>query len=238
MPPFPLIINYGSCLGDFLQPLCLCFCIILTDNAVQSHANTWRRADSDKLFLHSCNRPVLTNPSLGHWGSLWLWKNGIRKKRCCLLHRVPNKKCVSVSVFLLFVLFVGGHFASSFSGWIITHEPTDPKVCFYIRLCTSNSIFLRVVVTNSPQQLIKVRDLNGCHGNVTHYEHYLTWSQLKAQQTLFLLSTISTSSLNYIFSEQDGFEVVTWCVGWCVKNNQSPKNCFYKCKSMLPKFSR
>ena len=37
-----------------------------------------------------------------------------------------------------------------------------------IRLCTSNSVFLRVVVTNSPQ-LIKVRDLNGCHGNQTTF---------------------------------------------------------------------
>ena len=36
------------------------------------------------------------------------------------------------------------------------------------RLCTSNSVFLRVVVTNSPQ-LIKVRDLNGCHGNQTTF---------------------------------------------------------------------
>ena len=37
-----------------------------------------------------------------------------------------------------------------------------------IWLCTSNSVFLRVVVTNSPQ-LIKVRDLNGCHGNQTTF---------------------------------------------------------------------
>ena len=35
-----------------------------------------------------------------------------------------------------------------------------------IWLCASNSVFLREVVTNSPQ-LIKVRDLNGCHGNQT-----------------------------------------------------------------------
>ena len=38
----------------------------------------------------------------------------------------------------------------------------------HIWLCTSNSVFLRVVVTNSPQ-LIKVRDLNGCHDNQTTF---------------------------------------------------------------------
>ena len=39
---------------------------------------------------------------------------------------------------------------------------------YSIRLCTSNSVFLRVVVTNSPQ-LIKVRDLNDCHGDQTKF---------------------------------------------------------------------
>ena len=42
------------------------------------------------------------------------------------------------------------------------------KIDFPIWLCTSNSVFLRVVVTNSPQ-LIKVRDLNGSHGNQTTF---------------------------------------------------------------------
>ena len=68
-----------------------------------------------------------------------------------------------------------------------------------------------------------------------HFKHCRTWSQLKAQQPLLLCSTISTTSWNYIFLEQDGFEVVIWCVGWCVKKNESPKVCFYKCKSILQK---
>ena len=102
-----------------------------------------------------------------------------------------------------------------------------------IWLCTSNSVFLWVVVTKSPQ-LIKVRDLNGCHGNHTTFWTLPRWSQLKAQQSLLLHSTISTTSWNYIFVEQDGFEVVIWCVGWCVKKNESSKVCFYKCKSILP----
>ena len=68
-----------------------------------------------------------------------------------------------------------------------------------------------------------------------NFEHCRTWSQLKAQQSLLLNSTISTTSWNYIFLKQDGFEVETWCVGWCVKENESPKVCFYKCKSILPK---
>ena len=68
-----------------------------------------------------------------------------------------------------------------------------------------------------------------------HFEHCRTWSQLKAQQSLLLNSTISTTSWNYIFLEQDGFEVVIWCVGWCVKKNESSKVCFDKCKSILPK---
>ena len=45
-----------------------------------------------------------------------------------------------------------------------------------------------------------------------HFKHCRTWSQLKAQQPLLLNSTISTTSWNYIFLEQDGFEVVIWCV--------------------------
>ena len=67
------------------------------------------------------------------------------------------------------------------------------------------------------------------------FKHCRTWSQLKAQQPLLLYTTISTTSWNYIFLEQDGFEVVIWCVGWCVKRNESPKVCFYKCKSILQK---
>ena len=42
-------------------------------------------------------------------------------------------------------------------------------------------------------------------------------------------------SWNYIFSGQDDFEMVTWGVGWCVKENESPKICLYKCKLVLPK---
>ena len=67
-----------------------------------------------------------------------------------------------------------------------------------------------------------------------NFEHCRTRSQLKAQQSLLLNSTISTTSWNYIFLGQNGFGVVTWCVGWCVKN-ESPKFCFYKCKLVLPK---
>ena len=67
-----------------------------------------------------------------------------------------------------------------------------------------------------------------------NFEHCRTWSQLKAQRLLLLNSTISTTSWNYIFLGQDGFEVVTWRVGWCVKKNESPKFCFYKCNSILP----
>ena len=68
-----------------------------------------------------------------------------------------------------------------------------------------------------------------------HFKHCRTWSQLKAQQPFLLYSTISTTSWNYIFLEQDGFVVVIWCSGWCVKKNESPKVCFYKCKSILQK---
>ena len=49
-----------------------------------------------------------------------------------------------------------------------TIEQSKVEKAISIRLCTSNSVFLRVVVTNSPQ-LIKVRDLNGCHGNQTTF---------------------------------------------------------------------
>ena len=59
-----------------------------------------------------------------------------------------------------------------------------------------------------------------------NFEHCRKWSQLKAQQSLLLNSTISMPSWNYIYLELDGFEVVTWCVGWCVKKNESPKVCF------------
>ena len=45
-----------------------------------------------------------------------------------------------------------------------SYESSKIDLCIW--LFTSNSISLRVVVTNSPQ-LIKVRDLNGCHGNQT-----------------------------------------------------------------------
>ena len=102
------------------------------------------------------------------------------------------------------------------------------------RLWISNSIFLRVVVTNSPQ-LIEVRDLNGCHAIKQNFERCHTWSQLKAQRSLLLNSTFSTTSWNYIFSEQDGFGVVNGCAGWCLEKIKSSKVCFHKCKSILPK---
>ena len=50
-----------------------------------------------------------------------------------------------------------------------------------------------------------------------------------------LSSTFSATSWNLIFSEQDGFGVVTGCVGWCLEKNKSPKVCFQKCKLILPK---
>ena len=103
-----------------------------------------------------------------------------------------------------------------------------------IWLCTSNSVFLRVIVTNSPQ-LNNVHDLNGCHDNQKIYERCRTWSQLEARRSLLLSSKISSTSWSFIFSAQDGFEVVTWCVGWCLEKNKSPKVRFYKCKLIWPK---
>ena len=97
-----------------------------------------------------------------------------------------------------------------------------------IWLCTSNSVFLRVVVTKCVIWMVAM-------ATKQHFEHCRTCSQLKAQQSLHLDSTISTTSWNYIFLEQDGFEVVIWCVGWCVKKNESSKVRFYKRKSILPK---
>ena len=70
-----------------------------------------------------------------------------------------------------------------------------------IWLCISNSIFLRVVVTNSPQ-LIEVRDLNGCRTK-PNYERCHTWSQLNAPQSLLLNITFNTTWWNYIYSGQD-----------------------------------
>ena len=60
-----------------------------------------------------------------------------------------------------------------------------------------------------------------------NFKHCCTWSQLKAQQSLPLDSTIGMTSWNYIFSERDGFEV---------EKNKSPKFCVSKCKSILRKF--
>ena len=57
-----------------------------------------------------------------------------------------------------------------------------------------------------------------------HFEHFRAWSQLKAQQSLLLDSTVNATSWNYIFLEHDGFEVVTWCVGRCVKEKQITKS--------------
>ena len=70
---------------------------------------------------------------------------------------------------------------------------------------------------------------------LTSFDLTWLWLELKAQQALLLNSTISTTSWNYTFSEQDGFDVVTWCVGWCLERNKSPKVCFYKRKLILPK---
>ena len=47
-------------------------------------------------------------------------------------------------------------------------DEEDVLITSLIWLCTSNYVFLRGVVTNSPQ-LIKVRDVNGCHGNQTKF---------------------------------------------------------------------
>ena len=67
-----------------------------------------------------------------------------------------------------------------------------------IWLCTSNLIFLRVVVTNSPQ-LIKVCDLNGCHGNPTKFWTLPYMVAIETQQSMLLNSIISSTSWNYIF---------------------------------------
>ena len=96
-----------------------------------------------------------------------------------------------------------------------------------IWLCTSNLEFLWVVV----QIVLSWSKCVIWMVTMATKQYCRTWSQLKGQQSLLLNSTISATSWNYIFLEQDGFEVVTWCV----MKNESPKICFYKCKSILLK---
>ena len=38
-----------------------------------------------------------------------------------------------------------------------------------------------------------------------NFEHFRAWSQLKAQQSLFLNSTVNATSWNYIFLEHDAW---------------------------------
>ena len=68
------------------------------------------------------------------------------------------------------------------------------------------------------------------------FKHCRTWSLLKAQQSLLLNSIISTTLWNYIYLEQDGFEVITWCVGWCVKKTNHPKFAFMHANQYCQKF--
>ena len=74
-----------------------------------------------------------------------------------------NKDCRYIWNYLLFFYLVS-------SIWIKSNQihTKFKNSILPIWFCTSNSVFLRVVVTNSPQ-LIKVCDLNRCHGNQTQF---------------------------------------------------------------------
>ena len=70
--------------------------------------------------------------------------------------------------------------------------------------CTSNSIFLQIVIENSPQ-LIKVYDLKCCHGIIPTKRNYAwrhTWSKLKAQPLLLLNNAFSTTSWIFFFQSK------------------------------------
>ena len=70
--------------------------------------------------------------------------------------------------------------------------------------------------------LHKIRAHAICRNWVTH------WNFNHVNMVQWNLSVTTTS-------EQDGFWVVTWCVGWCSEKNNSPNVCFYKCKLILSK---
>ena len=62
-----------------------------------------------------------------------------------------------------------------------------------------------------------------------NYERCRTWSQPKAQQSMLLNSTISTTSWNCIFLGQDGFDVVVF------EEKQVTKSFFINAKLILAK---